>query len=338
MKRVNDLYHQIYAPENLLLAARKALRGKKYLRTGAYLNFNLEKEILELHDMLLSEQIVIKPYTTFIIREPKLRTICSANIRDRVLHHAILNILEPVLEKRLIYHTFACRKGKGLHSAVKWARSFVQKNTYYLKCDIDKYFDTIDHEVLVTLLGRITKDKKLLNLLEVIIRKDFLHLGKDKGLPIGNLTSQHFANLYLGELDLFIKHELKCRSYVRYMDDFLLFSSSKLELKIHLARLKEFAENRLKLKLKERVTRVAPVFEGVPFLGFRIFRNLIRLKRENLVRLRRKVVLKQKLHEQGRISTEELEMSVRSMLSFVSHADTVNLRRSLFMESDRSWL
>lgn len=338
MKRYNNLYSQIYDLENLFLASRKALRGKKYLKTGAYLNFHLEKEIFDLHHMLLKEDVVIKPYTTFIIREPKLRTICSANIRDRVLHHAILNVVEPIFEKRLIFHTFACRKGKGLHLALKCTQDFVRGNGYYLKCDIDKYFDNIDHEVLLTLLSKIFKDKKLLNLMEVIIRKDFIHLDKNKGLPIGNLTSQHFANLYLGELDLFIKHELKCKAYVRYMDDFLLFSDNKQELKKFHDRINHFVEEKLKIKLKHRVTRIAPISEGVPFLGFRIFESLVRLKRENLVRLRKKVRVKQKLYEEGKITEQELDASVRSMISFVSHGNTLNLRRSIFMESDRSWL
>ena len=269
-------------------------------------------------------------YRVFTICEPKKRKICCAEFYDRVVHHAIINILGPILERRFIYDTYACREGKGTHAALKKSQQLVRKYKYYLKCDIKKCFESIDHCVLKALLRKVIKDKKVLQLLDKIIIHQPPYTQVGKGLPIGNLTSQHFANIYLGELDFFIKHQLRCQGYVRYMDDFILFSNNKAELICHLKKIRYFLSNELKFNLKEKIVRIAPVSEGLPFLGYRIYRGVIRLQRGNLVRFKKKISRLEKQFLRGEIEQEDLTNSVRSVVAHISHGNTRNLRKSVF--------
>ena len=237
----------------------------------------------------------------------------------------------PISRQRLISETYACRLGKGTHLALKKAQSLVRRYDYYLKCDVAQYFESIDHFVLKSILSKIIKDKKLTSLVDRIIAHQPPYTQKGKGLPIGNLTSQYFANIYLGELDLFIKHQCRCKGYIRYMDDFILFSNDKGELRSHLERIRYYLSMELKLHLKERIVRIAPVSEGLPFLGYRIFRGLIRLQRANLVRFKRGIVKREKEFLKGKIEQEDLINSVRSVVSHISHGNTKNLRNTMFM-------
>jgi hypothetical protein len=211
--------------------------------------------------------------------------------------------------------------------ALKRCQFFARRYRYSLKCDIQKYFESIDHGVLKDLIRRMIKDAELLGLIDTII--DHAVPGSDvgKGLPIGNLTSQHFANAYLGELDHFLKDRLRVPGYLRYMDDFILFSDDKAQLRAWLEDIRRFTAERLKLVLKEKVTRLAPVTEGVPFLGFWVYPGLIRIQRPNLVRFRRKLRERESWFQDGLISERQLTDSVNSMLAHVSHADSLALRR-----------
>ena len=331
MKRHSHLFDKIIETQNLYLAGKKAFRGKKLKQTVSPFYFNLENEILDIQRSLKERSYQPLPYKVFKIYEPKERNICCAEFRDRVVHHAIMNVLEPVFERKLIGDTYACRVGKGTYKALKKSQSLVRKYNYYLKADIRKYFESIDHQLLKTLIRKIFKDKRLISLLEVIISHQPPYTETGKGLPIGNLTSQHLANVYLGELDLFIKHELKVRGYIRYMDDFILFSDDKRELAIFLKRIRAFLFEKLQLELKEKAVRISPVSEGLPFLGYRIFRGLVRLQRAKLVRFRRKVVKLEKRHIKGKIKEEDLINSVRSAIAHVSHGNTRNLRNKMFL-------
>ncbi len=191
----------------------------------------------------------------------------------------------------------------------------------------------IDHEILKLMLKKTFKDQKLLSLLNVIIDHRVEGNEFGRGLPIGNLTSQHFANFYLGHLDHFMKDKLRVPKYVRYMDDFISFSDDKDSLHQLLKQIEDFVKNSLKLQLKEKVTTIAPVSEGVPFLGFRIFRRLIRIKRENLVRMRRKIRQKEQLYLQGVVSEKSLIQSVNSIVGHVAHVNSLGERRRIFEKS-----
>lgn len=289
----------------------------------------MENELIEIQSTLINGSYHPKPYTMFKIYEPKERNISSAAFRDRVVHHSIINILEPIFERRHIHDSYACRVGKGTHVALKRAQKMVRTYSYFLKCDIRKFFESIDHAVLIEMLQSLIKDEKLMKLLIRIIEHQPSYTMKGKGLPIGNLTSQHFANYYMGFLDSFAKRKLGSRGYVRYMDDFILFSNDKKELGNNLEKINEFVTEKLKMNLKEKITQIAPVTEGLPFLGHRIHRNLIRIQRPNLVRFRKKIHKMKRLYAVGEMKEEDLINSVRSMIAHASHGNTKELRRSI---------
>lgn len=330
MKRHGNLFERIVGFENLMLAAKKAFRGKKDREPVARFYFSYENELLELERELRSGDYSPKPYSAFEIFEPKKRRICAADIRDRVVHHAICNVIEPMLDKTLIYDTYACRTGKGTHAAIERARCFAKRFSFFLKCDIRKYFETVDHEILKRQLSGKFKDGRLLRLLFRIIDHPVPGGVPGKGIPIGNLTSQLFANYYLSELDHFLKDRMAIRGYVRYMDDFLVFGTDKGLLAEHFSGIRRFVGERLRLEIREEVSFIAPVLQGIPFLGFRIFPGMVRLKRENLVRFRRKVKSLENAYLNGALEEERLADSVRSMIAHISHADTYRFRREFF--------
>jgi RNA-directed DNA polymerase len=252
MKRLANLYSKIATFENLLLAAKRATRGKKAKNSVISFDFNLENELILLKQQLESKSYRPRPYSQFEVKEPKVRKICSSDFRDRVVHHAICNFLEPIIERRSVFDSYACRNGKGAHLAVSRCQEFSRKFKYYLKCDIKKFFESIDHQILKNLLQRMIKDSDLLWLVDMIIDHKVPGNADGKGLPIGNLTSQHFANLYLGELDHLIKDRMGIKGYIRYMDDFICFADSKKELWNLLSKIDAFVTQALALELKQK--------------------------------------------------------------------------------------
>ncbi len=333
MKRYDHLFEKIVTFDNLLLAAKKAARGKKDKRAVSDFLFHLENEIISLQEELVSGNYRPRPYTLFEIREPKVRKICSSEFRDRVVHHAICNFVEPVLERKAIHDSYACRVGKGAHKAVLCCQGHTQRFKYFLKCDIRKFFETIEHQCIKVRLRRIFKDKKLLDLMDIIIDHAVPGNIQGRGLPIGNLTSQHFANYLMGELDHFIKDRQGIKGYVRYMDDFISFSDDKASLHLLLEKVDRFVKEEIKLELKPKATLIAPVTQGISFLGFRVYPHLIRLKRENLIRLRKTVRKKENLYMEGRIKEIDLTRSMSSVIGHVSHVNSTLERRRIFEKS-----
>jgi retron-type reverse transcriptase len=244
MKRYKHLFEQVCSFENLHAAAYAALRGKRGKKPAAAFFANLEEELVALRFELLDGTYRHGDYHYFQIHEPKERRVAAAPFRDRVVHHAIVRVVEPLFEARFIEDSFACRKGKGTHAGMRRAAQLARKYPYALKCDIRKYFANIDHEILSNQLARVIGDQCLLDLMNGILASHSegsrMIWGDDlfsvrrigRGLPIGNLTSQFWANVYLNALDHFVKHELRCKGYIRYMDDFLLFSHNKVRLKV----------------------------------------------------------------------------------------------------------
>lgn len=286
MNRAGNLFEKFISFENLLEAAHRACRGKKRKTDVARFYFSLENEIINLQRDLLNHTYKPKSYRQFEIREPKVRNIFCSAFSDRVVHHAICKILEPVFDARLIHNTYACRVGKGSHRALAKCQTFARRSRYFLKCDIRKYFETIDHDVLKSILNRCIKDRKFLNILSIIIDHQMPTTLPGKGIPIGNLTSQYFANYYLCAFDRKLEEAQGTTGYVRYMDDFICFSNSKVTLTELLAEIRRYAFMDLKLNLKEKVTMVAPVTEGIAFLGFRVYPNTIRIRELRLNRNR----------------------------------------------------
>ncbi len=333
MRRVGFLFDQVVAFDNLLRATQRAARGKKEQLRVAHFLFHQEQECLRLQAELIQEVWWPSGFRVFEVREPKPRRINAADFQDRVVHHALCNVLEPVFERRLIFDTWACRRGKGSHLAVQRAQALSRRYPYYLKCDIRRYFDNVDHAILKRLLRRLIKDRLLLNLLDRIIDHPLPGVSPGKGLPIGNLTSQHFANLYLGELDHQLKDRVGVKAYLRYMDDMLIFAPDKSRLHRLIAAIEDFIGQHLQLVLKPSATVIAPVSEGVPFLGFRIFPGLIRLNGAALRRFRHRLRACEQAYQTGEMDVEPLAASVRSMIAHLQHADTHRLRQSLLPSS-----
>lgn len=329
MKRAGHLFETVADFGALCAAARRAARGKSGTRSAAAFIFHLETEVLKLQREILDDSYRPRPYRTFFVSDPKPRTISAADFRDRVAHHALCAALEPLFERAAIFDSYACRPGKGTHAAVRRARDFAGRFGCFLKLDVRKFFENADHAVLKSGLRRLVKDRRLLQLADRIIDRGAPGSPPGKGLPIGNLTSQHFANHYLSPLDHFVKERLRTPGYVRYMDDMLLFSDSKEFLHAAHRGVREFVETNLRLQLKSEATVLAPVSEGVPFLGLRLWPRVVRLDGPAKRRLIRALRMGAQGLARGQIDEEHLAASMRSRLGHAAHANTLGLRRSL---------
>ena len=333
MKRHGHLFEKVTDYGNLLAAAHRARRGKRDRVEVARFVFHLEPNLLKLQEELRSGSYEMRPYWAFTIREPKHRRICAAHFRDRVVHHAVCAVLDPIFETCLIGDTYACRRDKGTHAAVQRLQEFSRRSPYVLMCDIRRYFETIDHDALKALCRRKLKDKAFLSLLDRIIEHPIPGGKHGKGVPIGNLTSQYFANLHLGELDHFVKDRLRLPGYVRYMDDIAVFADDKPRLHRTLAAIQDFLHGTLRLELREERTLLAPVTQGVTFLGFRVFPGLVRLDGRRLARLRRRVRWRETAYRLGIVDEDMLAQSVRAMVGHVCHIDSLQVRKQVFTRS-----
>jgi len=261
-----------------------------------------------------------------MIHDPKEREIAIAPFRDRVVHHAIVNVLELIYERRFIYDSYATRKGKGTLAAIRRAQSFLRESRYYIKLDISKYFASIDRNTLLEVLKRKLKDNRLL---ELITRIVWNPPNVDSGLPIGNMTSQFFANVYLDPFDHFVKETLKQRRYLRYMDDFVVFTDDRENIPGLLAQMKAYLKDRLGLKVREDGVVINTPMHGLGFVGVRIFPSTIRIHGKNLSRCLRKIKLREREYAKGQIDEERLVRSVNSIVAHMSQFDTLTLRQKV---------
>lgn len=345
MKRFVNLFDQIVTFENLLAAFYKARKGKRRNANVAAFEVHLEHEIMQLLEELQSGTYRPGPYKTFQIYDPKVRMISAAPFRDRVVHHALCNIIEPLFEPTLIYDTYANRKGKGTHAGIIRCQEYLRRYPYVLKADVQKYFPSIDHEILKSIIARKIKCKPTLALIELIIdnsnpqeaRPDyfagddlFTSIERRKGLPMGNLTSQFFANLYLSPFDHFIKEEMGIKGYVRYVDDFVCFGADKQDLHRLKAEMQRFLAERLRLLLHPKKSQIFPTENGVTFLGQRVFATHRRLARPNVRRFRKRLAIRLKCYRAGKISPALMECQLNSWLGHAKQADTFRLRKGIF--------
>jgi hypothetical protein len=263
MKRAGSLFDPVVDYANIRLAFLKAMRGNRASPAAILFCNNTDGNLAAVRNKLVSLKCDWGGYRSFLITDPKLREISTAPFDQRIMHHALMNILEPVFERPLVANSYACRKGKGTHAAVLYAFKQCKRGGYFIKLDIRKYFDSIDHAVLKNLIASLIKDSRIIFLLNEIIGS--YRTAQGKGIPIGNLTSQFFANLYLSSLDHYILEKLHPAGYCRYMDDFVLWVSSKEAAQNSLAEIDRYVKNNLSLALKNPVC--APVKNGLPFLG-----------------------------------------------------------------------
>ena len=348
MKTYKGLYPQIASFENLLLAWRKARRGKRYSQASSSFEQNLDRNLLTLYEELQSESWQPGPYRSFTVHEPKRRKISAAPFRDRVVHHALINVLEPIYEAKFIADSYANRKAKGTHRALDRCTSFMRRFRYVLPCDIEQFFPAMDHRILKAMLARHIACDATLRLCDRIIDSGAGILGdmytlrwfagdglfiadRARGLPVGNLTSQFWANVYLNELDQFVKHRLRAKGYLRYVDDFLLFADDKPTLHEWRRQINDFLCG-LRLTLHEGSAQPRPVQQGLGFLGFTVFPEYRLLKRRTGIAYRR--YLKSLVREvrAGERSELALRASLQAWFGHIQHGDTWGLRRRVLAE------
>ena len=344
MKRVGNLWEQIVGFDNLLIAAKKAQRCKRFKPDILQFNYHLESEILKLQRELISQTYLTGNYKNFQIIDPKPRSISAAPYRDRVVHHALCNIIAPIFEKTFIADSYANRVGFGTHKALKKFIHYTRSHKYILQCDISRYFPSIDLQILKQLIHDKIKCPNTLWLIDLIIDRsppqelilerfpndDLLTpIERRKGLPLGNLTSQLFANIYLNELDQFIKHHLKAQKYIRYLDDFAIFANDYNFLNTSKLAISDFLIN-LRLKLHPVKTQLFATNHGVNFVGFRILPTHTRVLAKNIQRGKKRIRRLQNSVNQGTISTNKLIASCQAWRGHLQHGDTWHLQQQLF--------
>ncbi len=338
MKTFNTLYGLIISPANLLLSWERFKKGKRKKADVALFEYRLEQNLLELYRELKNGTYRHKPYYSFYISDPKVRHIHKATVRDRVVHHALFKMLNPLFEPTFINDSFSCRIGKGNHLGMKRLEVMtreVSKNytrpCYVLKCDIKKFFDSVDHEILLELLFRKIADPDVRWLLQETVASFSMSesLFEQKGLPIGNLTSQLFANVYMNEFDQFMKHKMKLRYYARYTDDFVIVADSSEYLQTLLSDIKQFLDIQLKLQLHPNKVSIRTLESGIDFLGYviRPHHRLVRTKTKR--RMERKFTAKVRAYKASEIEEEQLNASLQSFLGVLSHANSYQAEQHL---------
>ena len=323
MKRIGLLYDRIPRYENLLSAFHAAARGKRERAEVRAFHDALPRNLLWIRAGFQNASLPLGDYHYFTIYDPKRRRICAASFPERVIHHAVVNVVGPVLERPLIDQTFACRRGKGQHRAARLACRYADRFPFFLKMDVRKYYDSIDHTQVAQQLGRLIKDPALLRWFDQLL--DTYHTERGRGLPIGNLTSQYLANLYLSPFDHFVQQQLGCSAYVRYMDDFVLWGTRQQVRAWHPAA-RDFLAERLSLGIK-RGGFVNRSGQGCEFLGYRVFPGRMRLSRRAARRLRAKTRALEHAYARGELTESELQQRVTAVFSFAAGTDSRGLRR-----------
>jgi retron-type reverse transcriptase len=325
MKRFKNLYPQVYDLENLRQAFRKAKRNKAKKFYVIEFEKNLEANLMEIQKELKDESWQPLTYKVFTTFDPKQRLIHAPRFRDRIVQHALMAILEPLYTPILIYDSYASLKHKGTHLAVDRLTGFLRRHEnplYCLKCDVRKFFDTIDHEILIQILRKKIGDERVITLIKkILVCGDIT-----KGVTLGNFTSQWFANIYLNELDYFAKHILKAKEYVRYMDDFVILSESKDQLHDMKKQVDAFLQT-LKLQLHPRKQEIFPVAQGIDFLGYVIWHDHRKLRRRNVWRFIHRLQGFERLSSQA--TTDHIKSSIMSWKGYAQHADSYGLNRKL---------
>jgi retron-type reverse transcriptase len=339
------LYGILCSWANLLLAYQKASRGKRGHPNVAAFELRLEDNLLALQEELRSFTYRPGKYTSFYIHEPKRRLISAAPFRDRIVHHALCNQIEPIFELSFIFDSYSNRLEKGTHRALNRAQEFSRHYEYVLQCDVSQFFPSVDHQILHDILAKKIDDLRVLWLCDRILESgmgvlseeykmvyfpgdDLFAALRPRGLPIGNLTSQFWANVYLNGFDHFVKRDLRCTGYLRYVDDFLLFSDEKATLWRWLDDIQErLTVLRLTIHPGAHPTRVK---QGIPFLGFVVFPERRRLRRRRGIHFQRRLKQLWIAYSRKEIPLEKVSASVLGWINHASYANTIGLRKAMF--------
>lgn len=316
-------YENIISHENLLEAWKEFIRGKKNKKDVEIFQRYLMQNIISLQEDLKSKTYRHSPYEAFNISDPKPRSIHKANVRDRLLHHAIYRKLYPYFDKQFIHDSYSCRLNKGTHRAIKQFKIYTNKvsqnhtkTVWILKCDVRKFFASIDQGILLTILNKHIQDKNILNLLKTIIQS-FNSTENGKGLPLGNLTSQLLVNIYMNEFDQYMKRVLKTKYYIRYADDFVIMSRDKEYLENVLKEIEEFLGDKLKLKLHPDKVFIKTLYSGVDFLGW------VHFPKHRVLR----TVTKKRMFK--KLEGEPKKKTIQSYLGLLDHGNTYGLKEKV---------
>lgn len=333
MDKPTDLWQSLCSYDNLFLAYKNARKRKTAKEYVLEFEKNLEHNLLMLRSELLLHSYTPKRLVDFIIRDPKTRKISKSDFRDRVVHHALCNVIEPIFEKCFIYDSYANRIGKGTLKAIERLDSFKRKvsrnNTlrcYILKADIQKYFENVDHEVLLSAIRKKIADKKIIWLIRKILMNSS---HPNKGMPLGNLTSQFFANVYLNELDQFVKHILKAKYYIRYVDDFVIIHPDKNILIRYKEKISTYLKDSLLLDLHPEKSKILLLGERVSFLGLRVFYFYKLLKKQNVRKFRSKLTDLQQQFNKLKIEYDVLYDALEGWIVYSKQANTYKLRAKI---------
>lgn len=349
MKRFNDIFEKMVSLENLFAAWDAFVSDKKKRRDVRWFEWRLEQNIFSLHRDLQSQRYQHGPYSGFFISDPKPRQIHKATVRDRIVHHAVFTALEPIFEPTFIPTSFSCRRGKGTHSGVSALEKSIRQVSqnyhrpcFVLKCDVKKFFASVDHTILLGMMDRRVGDERAMLLIREIVESyeasKSLRTG-DKpstshGLPIGNLTSQLFANIYLNQFDQFVKHQLGIKHYLRYTDDFIVVHRDETYLRDLIPSLTNFLAAHLKLMLHPDKIFLRKCRQGVDFLGYVLLPHYRRLRTKTKRRIFRKLDARILELHAGTIGSARFEQSFQSYLGVLSHADEYQLSQDM---KNRMW-
>ncbi|MEZ4867196.1 MAG: reverse transcriptase domain-containing protein [Caldilineaceae bacterium] len=345
LAQVTATYADLYTWENLYRAYRKAAKGKRGRTAAAAFEYRLEDNLFQLQDELATATYRPGAYASFTIHEPKRRLISAAPFRDRIVHHALCQVIEPAFERSFIAHSYANRVGKGTHRALNACQQWARQYPYVLQCDVRQFFPSIDHAILQRTLYRRIQDGGLRRLIKLILDSgvgvlseeygmvyfagdDLFAINRPRGLPIGNLTSQFWANCYLNEFDHFVNRELRCSAYLRYVDDFALFAADKATLHSWRAAIIERLA-RLRLTIHEDRAQIYPTAHGIPFLGFVIYPEYRQLKRRKGIAYQQRLQGLLADYQAKRMGRDRIGHSVRGWLNHVRFADTWGLRQAI---------
>jgi retron-type reverse transcriptase len=342
------MFDEICSMKNLLLAAKKATKGKKSRHGAARFWFHREAELLKIQRELQDETYAFGPYREFEICDKGIkRKISAAPFRDRVVHHAMMNLLEPIFEKSFIHDTYANRKGKGVFAALKRAHYFARRYTHVLKLDIRKYFPSIDHAILKSMIEKKILCQKTLRLINSVIdssnlqeRVEHYFTGDDLftpserriGLPLGNLTSQYFGNLYLGRLDHYAKEMLRIKGYIRYVDDIVIFGHSVAFLEEMLQKINAFLPKH-HLKLHPLKIKFLETIHGFEFLGHKVYPTHFRVTTKNIRHIRLNIHHAVQSYHNGSSSLQEAKNRLFSSIGFLSSGSNFHITYELLARS-----
>ena len=337
MKTYNKLYQKIYSYGNLYSAYQKARKGKTKKLYIKEFESDLDKNLIDLQFELMNFTYSPRPLDNFILKDPKTRKISRSHFRDRVIHHAIINIIGAIFEKIFIYDSCANQKGKGNLFSIKRFETFRRKITknfssraFCLKADVKHYFQEVDHEILLKIIKNKIKDKKVVGLIRKILKKN-AGGEKTKGMPLGNLTSQFFANVYLNELDYFVKYQLKAKYYIRYVDDFVILHQNREQLNKWKKEIEKFLAEKLNLELHPQKSKVVSLSKGVDFVGFRNFYHFKLLRKRNL----RSMLKKIDTYGDKLVSKEKMMEIFQGWNAYAKWANAFKLRKSILSKINK---